>query len=275
MTEIVGADSPLRAKIVPSYPVAGKRILLDNGNYLRALMRPNVELVTDPIREITETGVVTASGARHDADILIYGTGFQASRFLWPMKITGREGVDLQQHWAGDPRAYMGITIPGFPNLFCCYGPNTNIVVNGSIIFFSECEVRYILGCMKLLISAAPRRSTASAPCTTLQPAHRRGQPAHGLGRGERAHLVQERQGAGHAELAVHLMEIPDSLAARLLAAAAAATAAAAASSPAPATGRGGISRCWRCAPRPRARARWVRRSPCNRSAGLRYHVSP
>src|SRR5262249_34098548 len=120
MTEIVGADSPLLAKIIPSYPVAGKRILLDNGNYLRALMRPNVELVSEPIREITETGIATTSGARHDADALIFGTGFHASRFLWPMKITGRDGVDLQQHWAGDPRAYLGITIPGFPNLFCC-----------------------------------------------------------------------------------------------------------------------------------------------------------
>ena len=124
-------------------------------------MRPNVELVTEPIREITETGVVTSDGARHDADVLVYGTGFQASRFLWPMKIVGRGGVDLQQHWAGDPRAYMGITIPGFPNLFCCYGPNTNIVVNGSIIFFSECEVRYILGCIKLLFE----RNAAALDC--------------------------------------------------------------------------------------------------------------
>ncbi|HTO09411.1 MAG TPA: NAD(P)/FAD-dependent oxidoreductase [Myxococcota bacterium] len=161
MTEIVGADSPLLEKIIPSYPVAGKRILLDNGNYLRALMRPNVELVTDPIREITETGVTTAAGQRYDADVLIYGTGFHASRFLWPMKIVGRGGVDLQQHWAGDPRAYLGITIPGFPNLFCCYGPNTNIVVNGSIIFFSECEVRYILGCVKLLLE----RGQAALDC--------------------------------------------------------------------------------------------------------------
>ena len=161
MTEIVGAGSPLLEKIIPSYPVAGKRILLDNGNYLRALMRPNVELVTDPIREITENGVTTSTGIHHDADVLIYGTGFQASRFLWPMKIVGRNGVDLQQHWAGDPRAYMGVTIPGFPNLFCCYGPNTNIVVNGSIIFFSECEVRYILGCIRLLLE----RGDAALDC--------------------------------------------------------------------------------------------------------------
>jgi 4-hydroxyacetophenone monooxygenase len=168
MTDIVGADSPLLEKIIPKYPVAGKRILLDNGNYLRALMRPNVELVTDPIREITETGVVTQSGQRYDTDVLIYGTGFQASRFLWPMKITGREGVDLQQHWAGDPRAYLGITIPGFPNFFCCYGPNTNIVVNGSIIFFSECEIRYVLGCLELLLARGakaldPRRAVHEA----------------------------------------------------------------------------------------------------------------
>ena len=68
------------------------------------------------------------------------------------MKVTGRGGIDLQQHWNGDPRAYLGITVPGFPNLFCCYGPNTNIVAHGSIVFFSECEVRYILGCIKLLL---------------------------------------------------------------------------------------------------------------------------
>jgi 4-hydroxyacetophenone monooxygenase len=68
------------------------------------------------------------------------------------MKVVGRDGLVLEEHWDGDPRAYLGITIPGFPNLFCCYGPNTNIVVNGSIIFFSECEVRYIMGCLEILI---------------------------------------------------------------------------------------------------------------------------
>jgi 4-hydroxyacetophenone monooxygenase len=150
--ELCDGDEALAAKAIPSYPVGAKRILFDNGNWIRALRRDNVDVVTDPIAEITETGVVTRSGQHYDADVLIYGTGFQASRFLWPMQITGRGGVDLQQHWNGDPRAYLGITIPGFPNLFCCYGPNTNIVVNGSIVFFSECEVRYILGCIKLLL---------------------------------------------------------------------------------------------------------------------------
>jgi 4-hydroxyacetophenone monooxygenase len=154
---IVGSKPELFAKCLPNYPIGGKRILFDNGNWLRTLMRDNVELVTDPIAEITETGVVTKSGARHDADVLIYGTGFQANRFLFPMDFTGRNGRRLQEQWADSARAYMGVTVPNFPNLFCLYGPNTNIVVNGSIIFFSECEVRYTLGCLKLLIGGRHR----------------------------------------------------------------------------------------------------------------------
>ncbi len=145
-------DEELRDKIIPDYPVAGKRILIDNGNWIRALRRDNVDLVTDPIVEIDETGVRTESGAHHECDVLVYGTGFTASKFLWPMKITGRNGATLEGQWDGDARAYMGITVPNFPNLFCMYGPNTNIVVNGSIVFFSECEMRYILGCLRLLI---------------------------------------------------------------------------------------------------------------------------
>ena len=159
LTEGIGAlceeDTELRDKIIPDYPVAGKRILIDNGNWIRALRRDNVDLVTDPIAEIDETGVRTESGAHYDCDVLIYGTGFTASKFLWPMKITGRNGATLEGQWDGDARAYMGITVPNFPNLFCMYGPNTNIVVNGSIVFFSECEMRYILGCLKLLIGGA------------------------------------------------------------------------------------------------------------------------
>jgi len=152
LTVMVGNDPELLAKCTPHYPPAGKRMLIDSGTWLRALRRPNVRLVTDPISEITPRGVRTASGAEYDADVIIYGTGFHANRFLFPMKVTGRNGVDLQARWAGDPRAYLGITIPGFPNLFCLYGTNTNIVVNGSIAFFSECEVRYIIGCIKLLL---------------------------------------------------------------------------------------------------------------------------
>ena len=152
MAELCADDQELLRKSIPDYPVAGKRMLRDDGRYLQTLKRDDVHLVTDRIREVTPTGVVTESGRSYEADVLIYGTGFQANRFLWPMKVKGRGGIDLQTHWDGDPRAYLGITVPGFPNLFLCYGPNTNIVVNGSIIFFSECEIRYILGCIKLLL---------------------------------------------------------------------------------------------------------------------------
>ncbi len=152
MASIIEDDEDLLKKSIPDFPPAGKRMLVDNGTYLRALKRENVHLITDPIAEITETGVSAESGAHYDADVLIYATGFHPSRILWPMEIRGLGGLDLQTHWDGDPHAYKGVSIPGFPNFFCMYGPNTNIVVNGSIIFFSECEMRYILGCIKLLI---------------------------------------------------------------------------------------------------------------------------
>jgi 4-hydroxyacetophenone monooxygenase len=149
----IGEDRPdLLAKVVPDYPLGGKRMLRDNGTWLRALKRPNVHLVTDRIREITASGLVTEAGEAYAVDAIIFGTGFKTTHFLWPMRITGRGGALLDEQWGDDPRAYLGITIPKFPNLFCCYGPNTNLVHGGSIIFHSECQVRYILGCLKLLL---------------------------------------------------------------------------------------------------------------------------
>jgi 4-hydroxyacetophenone monooxygenase len=150
--QMQAADRPdLLEKVVPQYPFGGKRPLVDNGSWIGALKRDDVDLVTEPIARITPRGVKTRDGARYDADVMIYGTGFQASRFLWPMRVVGRGGVDLDTAWNGDARAYLGMTTPGFPNLFMIYGPNTNIVINGSIIFFSECSVRYVVGCLKLL----------------------------------------------------------------------------------------------------------------------------
>lgn len=146
----LGDRPDLLKKCVPDYPPGAKRALIDDGKYLRTLKRDNVALITDPIERVTEKGLRLQSGQEYEFDAIIYGTGFQASTFLHPMKIYGLEGKELHDVWAGEPRAYKGITVPGFPNLFCCYGPNTNIVVNGSIVFFSECEVRYILGCLAL-----------------------------------------------------------------------------------------------------------------------------
>jgi 4-hydroxyacetophenone monooxygenase len=151
MIEFIGDRTDLLDKVLPNYPIGSKRSLLDNGVWVSALARPNAELVTTKIAEINAKGIKTEDGRQIDVDVIIYGTGFQASKFLMPMKVTGRDGIDLHAKWAGEPRAYLGMTVPGFPNFFMLYGPNTNIVVNGSIVFFSECSVRYILGALQLL----------------------------------------------------------------------------------------------------------------------------
>src|SRR5690606_5497017 len=118
------ADRPdLRAAVLPNYPPGAKRMVRDNGVWARTLKRENVQLVTTPIARIAPEGIVTADGTLRPADVLIYGTGFEASRFLAPMRVVGRDGIDLHEQWQGDARAYLGITIPGFPNLFCLYGP--------------------------------------------------------------------------------------------------------------------------------------------------------
>jgi 4-hydroxyacetophenone monooxygenase len=128
-------------------------MLRDNGVWAGALTRPNVKLMTDGISKITPRGIVDGEGTEHEVDVIIYGTGFTASSFLVPMQVTGRDGTDLHERWHGDARAYLGLTVPEFPNFFMLYGPNTNIVVNGSIVYFSECGVRYLIGCLKELLT--------------------------------------------------------------------------------------------------------------------------
>lgn len=146
-------DRPdLLEKVIPRYTMGAKRFVVDNGVWARTLKRDDVTLCTDGIDRITETGVVTADGVEHDLDVLIYGTGFQASSFLTPMKVVGRNGMDLHESWDGNARAYLGVVSPGFPNFFYMYGPNTNIVINGSIIYFSECEAHYITQYIRHLI---------------------------------------------------------------------------------------------------------------------------
>ena len=156
-------DPEVLAKVVPTYPPIAKRILRDNGSYTGALQRENVQLFSDGIAEITEKGVRTVDGVEHELDVLIYGTGFQASKFLTPMKLRGRGGVDLHERWDGDARAYLGIVVPEFPNVFLLYGPNTNIVINGSIVYFSECETDYLVACIRRLLETG-RRSLECRP---------------------------------------------------------------------------------------------------------------
>ncbi len=153
----IGDDPELAAKVVPDYPATGKRTLQDNGSWLRTLTRDNVELVRTSIDHIEPGAVVTVDGERYPADVLVYATGFLATRVLWPMEITGRDGVDLRSMWGERPAAYLGITVPGFPNFFCMYGPGTNLAHGGSLIFHSECQMRYILECIEALVDGGHR----------------------------------------------------------------------------------------------------------------------
>ena len=147
-------DEELAAKVIPDYPATGKRTLQDNGSWLATLRRDNVELVRCGVERIEADAVIAADGTRYPADVLIYATGFRVNDFLSSLHVTGRGGVDLHQMWGEKPSAYLGITIPGFPNFFCMYGPGTNLASGGSLIFHSECEIRYIMGCIDLLLAS-------------------------------------------------------------------------------------------------------------------------
>ncbi len=150
-------DDALYEKMAPRFPPFAKRALRDDGRWAAALSHPDVELVTTPIAEITPGGVRTADGEDHPADVLIYGTGFSASDFVAPMRVVGSGGVELNEEWDGDARAYLGITVPGFPNLFLLYGPNTNLVINGSILIMVECQVRYAVESIGRLLRSGHR----------------------------------------------------------------------------------------------------------------------
>jgi 4-hydroxyacetophenone monooxygenase len=142
---------------VPHFPPFAKRALRDDGRWAGALNRPNVDLVTTPITEITQGGIRTVDGVEREADVLIYGTGFTASDFVTPMRVFGSGGVELNDAWAGDARAYLGISVPGFPNFFMLYGPNTNLVINGSILVMVECQVRYVVEAIGRLLHSGHR----------------------------------------------------------------------------------------------------------------------
>lgn len=151
----VGDDEALLQKVMPDYPPMGRRTLQDNGSWLQALKRDNVDLQKQGIIEVTPQGVIAADGSLVEADIIIYATGFQTDKFLWPMEIRGRNGQLLADTWATEPAAYLGVTLPGFPNFYCMFGPGTNLAFGGSLVFNGECQVRYTMECIKLLLQSS------------------------------------------------------------------------------------------------------------------------
>ncbi|EID18219.1 flavin-containing monooxygenase [Mycolicibacterium phlei] len=156
------SDEDLLEKVTPKYPPMGKRTLQDNGTWLTTLQRDDVELITDGIAEITADGVTTVDGVHRPADVLIWATGFDVNHQLGPLNVRGLDGLELNSAWSDSAYAYLGVTVPGFPNFFCMFGPGTNAVNGASIIYNSECQMRYIMGCIDMVLagghaSAAPR----------------------------------------------------------------------------------------------------------------------
>ncbi|MBS1889226.1 MAG: NAD(P)/FAD-dependent oxidoreductase [Actinobacteria bacterium] len=133
----------LLAKVVPTYPPYGKRILMDNGWY-RTLRRPDVELIAEDVAAFSEEAVVTGDGERYPVDVVVLATGFHSTRILWPVEVHGRGGVELHRQWGDeDASAYLGVSVPNFPNLFLIGGPHTFTGHGGSAIYMAESAIAY------------------------------------------------------------------------------------------------------------------------------------
>jgi 4-hydroxyacetophenone monooxygenase len=149
--EKIGDRPDLVERCVPNYPPLTKRLPKDNG-WFDALRMDHVTLVSEPIERFTTTGIRTASGRDFAVDLVVLATGFHANDFLLPIDFVGRDGVTLRERWQVDgARAYLGITIPSFPNLFCLYGPNTNGRASGPCAW-GELQVRYAMESIKHMI---------------------------------------------------------------------------------------------------------------------------
>ncbi|HJV62948.1 MAG TPA: NAD(P)/FAD-dependent oxidoreductase, partial [Albitalea sp.] len=140
-------DPALREALTPRYRMGCKRILLASDFY-PALQRRNARLVTSPIARVVPDGVVTADGGHHALDVLVLATGFQAAEALAPFPVRGRHGADLAEVWRAGARAYLGTTVPGFPNLFFIVGPNTGLGHN-SMVFMIESQLRYVIDALR------------------------------------------------------------------------------------------------------------------------------
>jgi cation diffusion facilitator CzcD-associated flavoprotein CzcO/acetyl esterase/lipase len=142
-------DPRLRAKLTPDYTIGCKRILISN-DYFPALARPNVQLVTGGIAQVQEHSILDKDGNEHPVDAIIFGTGFRVTDLLTPVRIAGRNGIDLNDAWQAGAQAYLGVMSTGFPNLFMLLGPNTGLGHN-SVVFMAEQQIRYIMDCLQLM----------------------------------------------------------------------------------------------------------------------------
>jgi cation diffusion facilitator CzcD-associated flavoprotein CzcO len=140
-------DAALREKLTPHFRMGCKRVLISD-DYLASLTRANVDIVTDGIREVRERSIVTADGAEHEVDAIIFGTGFQVTEVPFAGKVKGRGGRTLREAWHGSPEAHLGTTVAGFPNLFLLLGPNTGLG-HSSVVFMMECQLELVMGALE------------------------------------------------------------------------------------------------------------------------------
>ncbi|HEY0081088.1 MAG TPA: NAD(P)/FAD-dependent oxidoreductase [Pyrinomonadaceae bacterium] len=149
-------DAELRARLTPSYRLGCKRILVSD-DYLPSLMQPNVELLTEGIREVREHSILCADGAEREIDAIIFGTGFRVTDQPFARHVRGRDGRTLAEVWSGSPQAHAGTTVAGFPNLFILMGPNTGLGHN-SVVYMMEAQIEHMIGALRHM-----RRHGASA----------------------------------------------------------------------------------------------------------------
>lgn len=140
-------DPELRRKVTPTDEAGCKRIMLTDDWY-STLAQPNVELIDAGVEAVTPTGLRAKGAAERPADVIVLATGFATHEFVAPMEVSGREGRSLSEEWGGVPRAYLGLTVPGFPNMFLLYGPNTN-GGSGSVVNTIECGIGHVLAALE------------------------------------------------------------------------------------------------------------------------------
>jgi cation diffusion facilitator CzcD-associated flavoprotein CzcO len=142
-------DAELLEKVTPGYTIGCKRILPSNKWY-RALSKPNVDLVTDSITEVRPHSIVTADGTEREVDTIIFSTGFHVADMPVGKQVRGRGGQTLDEQWHGSPRAHLGSTMPGFPNLFILLGPNTGLG-HSSMVYMIESQIAYVLDALRTM----------------------------------------------------------------------------------------------------------------------------
>ena len=165
-------DRPdLADAVTPKHPYWGKRTIFSSAFY-PALKEPNVELVPRAVASVTRRGVVDVDGIEREVDVLVIATGFQPTNYLAHLEVVGREGRTLHEYWDGEPRAFLGVTVPTFPNFYMLYGPGTN---GGEIALNLRNQAAYARrGEAHGARASPPSRSSGRGPTRTTRGCSRR-----------------------------------------------------------------------------------------------------